>query len=39
MHLRICSDNTSAIAYLNNMGEIKPEEMNDLSKQIMAVLL
>ena len=33
-HVQIKSDNTSAIAYLNNMGGIKSSLSNDLAKQI-----
>ena len=33
-HIQMKSDNTIAIAYVNNMGAIVSEKCNDLSKQI-----
>ena len=34
MHIQIKSDNTTAIAYVYNIGGIVSEKYNDLSKQI-----
>lgn len=31
--MKTCSDNTAVITCINNMGGIRPEEMNELSKQ------
>ena len=30
-HVRIMSDNTTAISYINNFGDIKSKECNDIA--------
>jgi ribonuclease HI len=34
LHVQILTDNTSAVAHINNMGGIKSEDLNSLSKDI-----
>jgi predicted lactoylglutathione lyase len=34
VHLAVKCDNSTAVAYINNLGGIKSEKLNDLSKQI-----
>jgi len=33
-YVQILTDNTSAVAHINNMGGIKSEDLNSLSKDI-----
>jgi hypothetical protein len=34
LHVQLLTDNTSAVAHINNMGGIKSEDLNSLSKDI-----
>ena len=37
-HVRIMSDNTTAISYVNNKGVIKSELCNDITKETMSLV-